>query len=41
MYIASKNGAPKKANRNATSRYRAKLRRKNTRRKQRVSGRNW
>ena len=41
MYIFNKKGKSGKHNRKKTARMRAKLRRKNTRRKLRVSGRKW
>ena len=41
MYIYTKNKKPRTDKKNKTGRYRAKLRRKNTRRKMRVAGRKW
>jgi hypothetical protein len=41
MYIFTKNKKPRAKSRNKTAAYRAGLRRKNTRRKLRVSGRKW
>ncbi len=41
MYIFTKTKRPRDKKRNKTARYRAKLRRKNTRRKLRVAGRKW
>ena len=41
MYIYNKKGKSGKSNRSKTARLRAKIKRKNTRRKLRVSGRRW
>lgn len=41
MYIYNKKGKSGRAKRNKTARLRAKLKRKNTRRKLRVAGRRW